>query len=885
VLQPATPSGSSSYPSLGHRDPSRGVLLSASTARVSAMNQVLQAQPIVIHPPLTSPVVRGARPQARGKFIFVAKDKLYVRGVTYGAFRPNEDGDEFHNLKRIEHDFALMAANGITSVRIPHTTPPRSLLDIAEQHGLRVMVGLSAEQYIGYLVDQEGAPDIEEVIRTRVRACAGHPALLCYAIGNEIPASIVRWLGRRRVERYLEWIYRLVKEEDPEGLVTYVNYPSTEYLQLPFLDLVCFNVYLETEEQFSAYLARLQNIAADRPLILTEVGLDSLRNGEGTQAQALDWQIRDAFSAGCAGIYVFSWTDEWYRGGVDVDDWAFGITDLNRQPKPALAVVRDAFTDVPFPSALDWPRVSVVVCTHNGARTIRGCCEGLCALEYPNFEVLVVDDGSTDQTASIASEYGFRVIRIDHGGLSHARNTGLKEASGEIVAYIDDDAYPDSHWLSYVVSTFLHTRHAAIGGPNLTPSGDGPIANCVANSPGNPTHVLLTDEEAEHIPGCNMAFRKAALEKIGGFDPQFWVAGDDVDVCWNLRQHGYSLGFNPAAVVWHHRRNSVRAYWRQQVQYGKAEGMLEKKWPEKYNLFGHHEWRGRIYSARSNGAFPFLQRRIYHGVWGTAPFQSIYEPRPGTLLSLSLTPEWGLVILSLLGFFALGTFWPPLLLGIIPLVFAIGISLSQAIAMALHASFADYETSPRTRRLLLRGLTASLHLLQPVARLRGRLRAGLAPWRRAQRPKLTLPRPHALRFWNEHWQAPEKRLEAIEAALLTQGLVVLRGGDYDRWDLETRGGLFGSARTCMAVEDHGSGRQLVRFRTWPRIALLEWFLFLLLGMLTVMAAIDQAWLVSVILGLAAAGLVMRMLGDCAIAVASSLWALEQPETTEEQESL
>src|SRR2546430_10575049 len=82
-----------------------------------------------------------------------------------------------------------MAANGINAVRIPHTTPPRRLLDIASHHGLRVMVGLSAEQYVGYLIDRRpGAPDVEALIRNRVRVCARHSALLCYALGNEIPA-------------------------------------------------------------------------------------------------------------------------------------------------------------------------------------------------------------------------------------------------------------------------------------------------------------------------------------------------------------------------------------------------------------------------------------------------------------------------------------------------------------------------------------------------------------------------------------------------------------------------------------------------------------------------------------------------------------------------
>src|SRR5207249_847621 len=128
--------------------------------------------------------------------------------------------------------------------------------------------------------------DIEALVRAKVRECAGHPALLCYALGNEIPSTMARWLGRRKIERYLERLCRVIKEEDPDALVTYVNYPTTEYLQLPFLDLVCFNVYLESQERFEAYLARLQNIAGDRPLIMSELGLDALRNGEGVQARS-----------------------------------------------------------------------------------------------------------------------------------------------------------------------------------------------------------------------------------------------------------------------------------------------------------------------------------------------------------------------------------------------------------------------------------------------------------------------------------------------------------------------------------------------------------------------------------------------------------------------
>ena len=79
-------------------------------------------------------------------------------------------------------------------------------------------MGLSAEQYIGYLIDTEKkAPDIEAIVREKVRTVKGHPALLCYAIGNEIAAPVARWLGRHKVERYLRNIFDVVKDEDPEA--------------------------------------------------------------------------------------------------------------------------------------------------------------------------------------------------------------------------------------------------------------------------------------------------------------------------------------------------------------------------------------------------------------------------------------------------------------------------------------------------------------------------------------------------------------------------------------------------------------------------------------------------------------------------------------------
>jgi GT2 family glycosyltransferase len=810
--------------------------------------------------PLSPPVQPKTRPTVRGKSIWVGDEKLCIRGVTYGTFRPDASGNQYHRLAIIEQDFAQMAAHGINAVRV-YNTPPRFLLDMAQAHGLRLIIDLAADQYAGFLADGSGAPDIKDLVRTKVRACAGHPAILAYSLGNEIPATLVRWHGRRRIERYLEGLCRVVRQEDPGGIVTYVNYPSTEFLRLSFLDFFCFNVYLESQPRLAAYLARLQNSVGDLPLVMGELGLDSLRNGAERQAQVLGWQIRTAFDAGCAGVFVYSWTDEWFRGGAEAEDWAFGLTARDRSPKPALAAVRDAYRQTPFPQDIRWPSVSVVVCSCNGARTVRECCEGLSKLDYPNFEVIVVDDGSTDGTGEIAREYGFRVISTPNRGLSSARNTGAQAATGEIVAYIDDDAYPDPQWLSYLAHTFLTTDAAAVGGPNIPPPGDGAIAECIANAPGGPVHVLISDREAEHIPGCNMAFRKADLDAIGGFDPQFRVAGDDVDLCWRLQQSGRTIGFCPAAMVWHHRRGSVRTYWKQQLGYGKAEALLEAKWPEKYNAAGHVSWAGRVY-GNGHARRLWSRERIYQGTWGMAPFQSVYEPARGLVSSLPLMPEWYLLIPILAASSALSTLWYPLRVTRPMFVIAAGVPLLQSVLNGTRTTFAGADRSG-LMLIAMRLLTALLYLLQPLARLCGRLSCGLTPWRRRRPFMLSLPRAQTFALWFERWQAPSDRLEAIEGALRTAGACVFRGGDFNRWDLELRGGLLGAARLRMAVEEHGLGRQLVRFRIWPRPATAGLVLAALFSAMATGAAFDGARAAAVIFVLVSACVIANLVADCA----------------------
>jgi glycosyltransferase involved in cell wall biosynthesis len=744
--------------------------------------------------------------------LYYNKEKLYLKGVTYGTFRPQADESQFPDQGVVETDFRLMAQQGINCVRT-YTVPPRYLLDLALHYGLHVMVGLPWEQHITFLDSKERQQDICRRVTASVADCAQHPALLCFTLGNEIPAPVVRWYGPKRVEAFLRYLYEAVKTVDPFTLVTYVNYPTTEYLDLSFLDFDCFNVYLETPQKLGAYLARLHNLLGDRPLVLAEIGLDSLRNGEEKQASVLAWQCELIFGQGCAGMFVFAWTDEWWRGGSDIEDWDFGLVDRQRQPKAALGAVREAMAAAPFGQGLDLPFISVVVCSYNGSATIRDTLNGLQQLDYPNFEVIVVNDGSTDGLANIVVQYPVILISTPNRGLSSARNTGLDQAQGEIVAYIDDDAYPDPHWLHYLAYAYRHSTHGGMGGPNLVPAEDGPVAQSVANAPGGPVHVLLTDELAEHIPGCNMSFRREALVAVGGFDPVFRAAGDDVDVCWRIQDAGYTIGYHPAAVVWHHRRTSLWAYWNQQKGYGKAEALLEAKWPEKYNGFGHLAWAGRIYGNGATLPINLHKKKIFYGTWGTALFQSIYAPADSMASIIPLMPEWYILtaLLGLLGL--LGFVWPDLQWAWLPFGLAVVVVVVQA-ALSTADNQTMHHTERKNRHTLL---TIWLHLIQPVARLYGRFKHGLTPWRKkgaGPRLSLLLARAQFFTHWSEEWHAPEEWLTVVEKNLVAMHTRVKRGGDFDEWDLEARTGLFAYGRALLLVEDHGAGKQMLRFKCW-----------------------------------------------------------------------
>ena len=547
-----------------------------------------------------------------GKFFRSGSTRPWLRTVTYGPFPADKTPDA-------AQDFASISEANFDSIRL-FTLPEKHLLDLAHAAGLRVFAGLDWWQFCDFSSNPIAISSARIRLKNWLVQYADHPAIAAVYVGNEIPADLVRWIGPVAVRRTIEEFIDLGRSLAPHLLFAYANYPSTEYLEPANADFSAFNIYLENQEDFASYLRRLQNIAGDRPLLISEFGMDSFRNSPEKQAGTISWALETAHTEETAGITIYSWTDLWQNGRIEVTDWDFGLTDRDGNKKPSYYAC-SKFIPQPLPAPTQ--NYSVIICTRNGADRIATCLSSLTKLTHPPYEVIIVDDGSTDKTAAIVKKKfpDYHLISIQPSGLSHARNTGAAAATGEILSFTDDDCEVDREWLSRLDKAFQNPEIAAAGGPNLPPPATNPRQALIHATPGAPSHVLLTDTTAEHLPGCNISVRKTAFDSIGGFDPIFHTAGDDVDFCWRLTAADYRMAFVPGAFVWHHRRPSIRAFLKQQIGYGKAEKLLLEKHPRRFSKNGEARWEGFIY-----GGGPIRASEnsiIYYGSMGQAGYQSV----------------------------------------------------------------------------------------------------------------------------------------------------------------------------------------------------------------------------------------------------------------------
>ncbi len=227
------------------------------------------------------------------------------------------------------------------------------------------------------------------------------------------------------------------------------------------------------------------------------------------------------------------------------------------------------------------PYISVIVPAYNCSDTITKCIESLLAQDYPNYEIIIVDDGSTDDTHDICRSYDDRIklIQTSNGGPSRARNIGVREARGDIVAFTDSDCLAHEQWLNQLNRGFDKGLVAGVGGNQVSPSDESHFGKTIqdtlsilgfATSYMKP-HSSIT--KTQHNPSCNSAYRKKCFEEIGGFDESMWP-GEDVDLDYRLMQRGYTLIRNPEAIVSHYRPQSIP----------ELSGMMRRYGVSAYNL-------------------------------------------------------------------------------------------------------------------------------------------------------------------------------------------------------------------------------------------------------------------------------------------------------------
>ena len=769
--------------------------------------------------------------QVDGKYFRVGGTLWSLRGVAYGPFDPDVDQGPFAKKDRTAQDFDLMRSLGVNAVRVYHV-PPVWFMDLAQEKGLRVWVDLPWEQHQLFLENIKERRRIRHDLLRSVKGCADHPALMAVCVGNEIPSELLRWQGIGRVAGFIDDVVDELHQRYSGLLCTYGNFPPTEYFRLEEIDFLTFNIYLHDAAAMDRYLAHLQLMADGKPLVVGELGMDTLSNGVDAQAHYIGEQLTLVKRHACGGSVVFGFTDDWFKDGRKVEGWAFGLTDADRKPKPASQVLKSHWMG---PRKVDnqVPMVSVVIAAYNASDTLESCMESLGRLEYPNYEVIVVDDGSTDATRSIASRFtSFQCIELgSNRGLSAARNAGVRAAKGEIVAFTDADCRVDEQWLRFLVEAFENNEWAAVGGPNLLPPDDGHVAAAVMATPGGPAHVMLTDHIAEHIPGCNMAFRKEALLEVGCFDPQFRVAGDDVDVCWRFLKRGMTIGFAPGAFVWHHRRSSVGAFMRQQMGYGRAESLLVRKYPSMFNAHGDHVWNGRIYAERRMD-HALGSARIYHGLYGYAPFQPLYGGVPSRAAALLTSFDYHLQ----------STF--PLLLAGCGFPFLGGLALLNMGAFLLVGIWsASAARIPKPRRKWWgRFLLIALHLAQPMARSMARVQQwtrmrSMGSASRERMEALCLAyrggRFDKASFWNETPSGRPEFFDSFRKKMSGLKWDISLNMGWDRFDAWMPGGWCFDLHVFSVDEYFKDGKRRVSFHLKP--------------VPTFMARTAVIWLVAIVL--------------------------------------
>ena len=258
------------------------------------------------------------------------------------------------------------------------------------------------------------------------------------------------------------------------------------------------------------------------------------------------------------------------------------------------------------PKRLDHdPLVSIVIACPKDSWMLQECLAAIRGQSYENWECIVLPDETDDcsivrlkdcsdlpgeaaiEQSNNPNNRTIRVIATGKVRPAEKRNIGIREAKGEIVAFIDDDAYPDAHWLEYAIKYFGEKEIGAVGGPGVTPPGDKQLARIGGRVydnwlvSGNYRYRYKAGgvrKDVDDYPSCNLFVRKDILDKIGGYRTDFWP-GEDTLLCKDIIDNWKRIVYDPWVIVYHHRRPLFLPHLRQLGRYAFHRGYFCKRFP------------------------------------------------------------------------------------------------------------------------------------------------------------------------------------------------------------------------------------------------------------------------------------------------------------------
>jgi len=237
--------------------------------------------------------------------------------------------------------------------------------------------------------------------------------------------------------------------------------------------------------------------------------------------------------------------------------------------------------------------VSVLITTRNNEKTIEACLRSVSRQNLSDFEVVVLNDASTDRTPEIVARFAegderFRFYsHSESRGISAARNFLLDKARGDIVIFLDGDAFSPEDWLEKLIRPFEDPEVGCTGGPDKVPPDHPLLLRCIDYSMhsfiGSGSMRKSGNPLVRYLPAaCNMAIRRDVLDRVGHFNESFKTRGEEKELANRIRRAGFRIVYVEDAWVWHWRRGTLPAFWKQTFISGKVRVDILRNAPEAF---------------------------------------------------------------------------------------------------------------------------------------------------------------------------------------------------------------------------------------------------------------------------------------------------------------